>query len=85
MAALILRHPSTFAQVYDQHAPSVYAGALRLVGNVQAAEQMVERAFLALWRNPEPVRRTDQGIPSYRGRTLRPEADLRHRVHVALG
>jgi hypothetical protein len=65
VAELIARRPSTLMQIYDDHAAPVYAMSLRMVGKVDAAEHMVEKAFLALWRSPERVLSEGQGIRSF--------------------
>ncbi|MBJ7607938.1 MAG: hypothetical protein JF887_00695 [Candidatus Dormibacteraeota bacterium] len=55
VAELISRRPATLMQVYDRLAARVYAVALEMVGDVTTAEQLVEAAFLALWKSPESV------------------------------
>lgn len=41
------------ADVFDQLAPSVYGGALRLLGNGTAAQDVVQDVFVELWSHPE--------------------------------
>lgn len=64
-AELIARRPSTLMQIYDRLAASVYAVALRLVGEVPTAERMVEDAFLALWRSPGEVLVRRQSLSAF--------------------
>jgi RNA polymerase sigma-70 factor, ECF subfamily len=40
------------AQVYDQLASSVYRGALRVLGNGSAAQDVVQDVFVELWSHP---------------------------------
>lgn len=40
------------AQVYDRFASIVYAVALRVLGDTEAAEDILQEIFLQLWRNP---------------------------------
>jgi RNA polymerase sigma-70 factor (ECF subfamily) len=61
----LLRHDSySLASIYDAHGAIAYALALRLVGDRNEAEDVLQEAFLALWRQAErldPAR----GIRSY--------------------
>jgi RNA polymerase sigma-70 factor, ECF subfamily len=41
------------ADVFDQLAPSVYGGALRVLGNGTAAQDVVQDVFVELWSHPE--------------------------------
>src|SRR5436190_1157471 len=41
------------AEVFDQLAPSVYGGALRVLGNGSAAQDVVQEVFVELWRHPD--------------------------------
>lgn len=38
-----------FLELYDRHAPRVYALALRMLGETMAAEEVTQDAFLKLW------------------------------------
>jgi RNA polymerase sigma-70 factor, ECF subfamily len=51
------------AQVFDQLAPSVYGGALRVLGNGSAAQDVVQEVFVELWRHPD---RYDPAVGSLR-------------------
>src|SRR5512143_3411957 len=41
------------AALYDRHADGVFAAALRLSGDRQLAEEVVQETFLALWNRAE--------------------------------
>jgi RNA polymerase sigma-70 factor (ECF subfamily) len=41
------------ATLYDRHAPAIHATALRLTGDRQVAEDVVQEVFLALWNRAE--------------------------------
>ena len=41
------------ADVFDQLAPSVFSGALRVLGNGSAAQDVVQDVFVELWRHPD--------------------------------
>jgi RNA polymerase sigma-70 factor (ECF subfamily) len=43
----------TLADVFDQLASSVYGGALRVLGNGNAAQDVVQDVFVELWRHPD--------------------------------
>ena len=47
-----LSDPKTFARVYDEQAPSVYAAAYRILGDGARAQDVVQDVFLRLWRRP---------------------------------
>jgi RNA polymerase sigma-70 factor (ECF subfamily) len=42
--------PAAFAMVYERHATAAFSLAYRMVGARSAAEDVVQEAFLALWR-----------------------------------
>lgn len=39
--------------LYDRHARPVFSLALKMLGDVTAAEEIVQEVFLKLWRNPD--------------------------------
>jgi RNA polymerase sigma-70 factor (ECF subfamily) len=41
---------AAFAAAYDRHAPLVYGAVVRFVGDREAAAEVVQDAFMALWR-----------------------------------
>jgi RNA polymerase sigma-70 factor (ECF subfamily) len=41
------------ADVFDQLASGVYGGALRVLGNRSAAQDVVQEVFVELWRHPD--------------------------------
>ena len=40
------------AQLYDRYSSIVYSVALRILGDVGAAEDILQDVFMQLWRNP---------------------------------
>jgi len=58
-----LGDPRDFSRVYDQHSPSVYAAALRILNNSALAQDVAQDVFLKLWRTPNRFdpRRGDLG------------------------
>jgi RNA polymerase sigma-70 factor (ECF subfamily) len=44
------RDPHAFATLYDRHSRAAYSLAYRMMGERQAAEDLVQDAFLKLWR-----------------------------------
>src|SRR6266508_3919898 len=47
------RDSAALEQIYARHARAVYSLVLRLVGDVQVAEDILQECFLKLWREPE--------------------------------
>jgi RNA polymerase sigma-70 factor (ECF subfamily) len=47
-----LSDPAQFSQVFDQHHRSVFATAMRVVGDHTLAGDVVQDVFLRLWRRP---------------------------------
>ena len=41
------------AQVYERYSAIVYSGALRILGDTGAAEDVLQEVFMQLWRSPE--------------------------------
>lgn len=58
-----LDDPRVFERVYDEHARSVYAAALRILGDATQAQDVTQDVFLRLWRRPGrfDARRGDLG------------------------
>jgi RNA polymerase sigma-70 factor (ECF subfamily) len=50
------RDPQAFAALYDRHARAAYSLAYRMMGEKQAAEDIVQDAFLKLWRAADSYR-----------------------------
>jgi RNA polymerase sigma-70 factor (ECF subfamily) len=48
-----LRDPATFSRAYDEHHRSVYASAMRVLGDHTLAGDVVQDVFLRLWRRPQ--------------------------------
>ncbi|ABG04628.1 RNA polymerase, sigma-24 subunit, ECF subfamily [Rubrobacter xylanophilus DSM 9941] len=45
------RDPDAFAALYDRHSRAAYSLAYRMMGERQAAEDLVQDAFLKVWRS----------------------------------
>ena len=56
---------SAFRELFSRYASVAHALAFRLVRQAQVAEEIVQEAFLAVWRNPERYDRRE--VPSARG------------------
>jgi RNA polymerase sigma-70 factor (ECF subfamily) len=50
------RDAHAFATLYDRHARAAYSLAYRMIGERQAAEDLVQDAFLKLWRGASSYR-----------------------------
>ncbi|MBV8053433.1 MAG: sigma-70 family RNA polymerase sigma factor [Acidobacteriaceae bacterium] len=44
---------AAMSELYDRYANVVYAVALRILQNAEAAEDLLQDVFLQLWRNPD--------------------------------
>ena len=52
------------ADVFDQLAPSVFSGALRVLGNGSAAQDVVQDVFVELWRQHPEVVPSGEDVPA---------------------
>lgn len=52
MARLAMRDVRAFEVLYDRHGTLVYSTALRVVRDVQLAEDIAQEVFLRVWRRP---------------------------------
>jgi RNA polymerase sigma-70 factor (ECF subfamily) len=50
-----------FATLYDRHSRAAYSLAYRMMGEKQAAEDLVQDAFLKVWRSATSYR-TERGV-----------------------
>ncbi len=50
LARLVTRDEAALAELYDRHGRAAHALALRVTGNAETAQDVVQEAFLALWR-----------------------------------
>jgi RNA polymerase sigma-70 factor (ECF subfamily) len=50
--AVDLSDPQQFSAAYDEHGQSMYAVALRILGNGVQAQDVVQDVFLRIWRRP---------------------------------
>lgn len=53
VARVVDSDPRAFEVVYDRHARAAYSLALRLLGDREAAEDLVQDVFLVVWRSAE--------------------------------
>jgi RNA polymerase sigma-70 factor, ECF subfamily len=53
---LAARDPAALAEIYDTYGRSVFALALRILGDPAGAEDVVHDVFLKLWRDPAQYR-----------------------------
>ncbi len=53
MRAIVARDEDAFRSLFDRYAPTAAALAARIVRRSHLAEEIVQEAFLAVWRNPE--------------------------------
>ena len=63
VAEVVAGSEEALAALYDRHASGVYAIGLRLTGDRQLAEEIVQESFLALWNRAEQF---DAGAGSLR-------------------
>jgi RNA polymerase sigma-70 factor (ECF subfamily) len=68
MARMAAGDETALGTLYDRHGDVVYGAVLRFLGDRQAAEEVVQDAFLAIWRE---ARRYDAGTGSAAGWLLR--------------
>ena len=55
------RDSHAFATLYDRHSRAAYSLAYRMMGEPQAAEDLVQEAFLKLWRGAASSYRPERG------------------------
>jgi RNA polymerase sigma-70 factor (ECF subfamily) len=55
------KDPHAFATLYDRHSRAAYSLAYRMMGERQAAEDLVQEAFLKLWRGAASSYRPERG------------------------
>jgi len=48
-----LSDAAAYERAYDEHSRSVYAAAMRILGNATQAQDVVQDVFLRLWRRPQ--------------------------------
>lgn len=53
VARLAAKDGDALEALYDRHSRPVFSLALKMLGDVTAAEEIVQEVFLKLWRNPE--------------------------------
>lgn len=53
LAGLAAGDPDALTLLYRRYAPLVYSLALRILGNQQQAEEVVQDVFVKLWRQPQ--------------------------------
>ena len=71
------------SELYDRYSRPVYATGMRLLGDTQLAEELVQDAFTSVWRNAASFDRTRAGFATWLYRIARNRAtdlDRRRRV-----
>lgn len=53
------------AQLYDRYSSIVYSVALRILGDVGAAEDILQDVFMQLWRNPRAFDASRGRLPAW--------------------
>jgi RNA polymerase sigma-70 factor, ECF subfamily len=75
------------ARLYERYSPIVYSVALRVLGNAEAAEDILQEVFMQIWRTPGLFDATRGSLPGWlaviaRNRAIdslrkrRPETDI---------
>ena len=59
------RNPDAFDALYDRHARAAYSLAYRMMGERQAAEDIVQDAFIKVWRAAESYRAERGSVRSW--------------------
>src|SRR5512144_1547687 len=67
IAGVVARDESAFAALYDRHVNVVHGSVVRFLGDVSAAEEVVQETYLALWQRAPQY---DRGAGSVLGWTL---------------
>jgi RNA polymerase sigma-70 factor, ECF subfamily len=62
---LAQRDESALAELYDRHGRTAFALAHRMVGDAETAEEVVQEAFLAIWRRAETYRQERGAVRSW--------------------
>lgn len=60
-----LTNPTEFARAFDEHHRSVFAAALRVVGDHALASDVTQDVFLRLWRRPGSFDATRADLGTY--------------------
>ena len=71
VAAVALSNEDALAALYDRHAGAVHATALRLTGDRQVAEDVVQEVFLTLWNRAERFDPRIGSLPAWLGTIAR--------------
>jgi DNA-directed RNA polymerase specialized sigma24 family protein len=75
---LAAREPRAMELVYDRWGATIYAIALRIVGNPAEAEKVVLEGCLTLWRHPELALQHCNSVRAYLCAVVAYQARLRH-------
>jgi len=65
MAYVDAKQPDAFEVVYDRHGGAAYSLAYRIVGEKVAAEDVVQEAFLSIWRSNSRFDRARGSVRSW--------------------
>lgn len=64
---LAAREDSALGEVYDQYSSFVYGLALRVIGDIRAAEDVSQEVFLHVWEHPEAFEPTRGALRAWLG------------------
>jgi RNA polymerase sigma-70 factor, ECF subfamily len=65
VARLAAGDDDALAEIFDQFAPGVYGQALQVLGNIAAAQDVVQDVFVELWRQPDRYNPTAGTLRAY--------------------
>lgn len=80
VAAIATGSEDALAALYDRHAGAIHATALRLTGDRQAAEDVVQEVFLTLWNRADRFDPTAGSLLTWLGTMARNRSIDRHRA-----
>ena len=78
-----LATPNGFSNAYRTHSSRAFSAAFRVLGDVAAAEDVVQDVFVTLWRNPDKFDPKRGSLPGYVAMMARSRAVDRMRSRQA--
>jgi RNA polymerase sigma-70 factor, ECF subfamily len=78
-----LATPTGFSSAYRAHSPRAFSAAFRVLGDVAAAEDVVQDVFVTIWRNPDKFDPERGSLPGYVAMMARSRAVDRMRSRQA--